>query len=63
MIIYLIIPSVDKNQWLKRLETQFNEPTNQNSIKAPKLLIQRIIKRNYKTFGTSVINNNENFTS
>ena len=27
------------------LNTQLNEPTNQNSIQSPKLLSQRIIKR------------------
>ena len=26
------------NQWLKRLDTQQNEPTNQNSIKVPKVV-------------------------
>ena len=25
-------PTVDYNQWFKRLKTQLNEPTNQNSI-------------------------------
>ena len=32
------------------------EATNQNSIKVPKVVKQRIRKRNYKTLGTSVIN-------
>ena len=31
-----ITPIVDFNQWLKRLGTQLNEPTNQNSIKVVK---------------------------
>ena len=30
-------PSVDYNQWLKRLDTQLNEPTYKNSIKVPKV--------------------------
>ena len=33
---------------------QLNELTNQNSLKFPKLLRQRIRKRYIKTFGTSV---------
>ena len=33
-----------------------NEPTNQNSIKVPKLVSQRIRNRYQKTLGTSVIN-------
>ena len=35
-------PSLDYNLWLKRLDTQLNEPTNQNSIKSPKLLSQQM---------------------
>ena len=31
----LIIPSVYYNLWLKSLDNQRNEPTNQNSIKSP----------------------------
>ena len=31
-MIYKITPSIDHNQWLKRLDTQLNEPTNENSI-------------------------------
>ena len=38
------------------MDTQLNETINQNSIKSLKLLSQRIIKRYYKTLGTSVIN-------
>ena len=41
MLIYKITPSVDYIQWLKRLDTQHNEPTNQNSmIKVPKVVIR-----------------------
>ena len=57
MVIHKIIPSVDYNKWLKRLDTQLNELTNQNSIKSPKLLSQLIRKRYYKILETSVINN------
>ena len=35
-----ITPSVDKNYWLKRFDTQLNKPTNHNPIKSPKLLRQ-----------------------
>ena len=31
--------SVDYNQWLKRLDTQLNELTNQNSIKVTKVVV------------------------
>ena len=34
-----IIPSVDYNLWLKRLDTQLYEPLNQNSTKVPKVII------------------------
>ncbi len=33
MMIHKIAPSEDYNQWLKRLDTQLTEATNQNSIK------------------------------
>ena len=29
--------NLDYNLWLKRLDIQLNEPTNQNSIKVPKV--------------------------
>ena len=38
MIIHKIIPSVDYNKWLKRLDTQNNEPTNQISRKVPEVV-------------------------
>ncbi len=44
MMIYKIVPSVDYDQWLKYFNTKINEPTNQNSLKPPKLLRQRIRK-------------------
>ena len=31
-------PSVDSNYWLKRFNTQLNDPTNQNSLKVPKVV-------------------------
>ena len=55
MMIHKITISVDYNQWLKRLDTQNNEQTNQNP-KSPKLLGQRIRKRYYKTLGNSAKN-------
>ena len=54
-MINKITPSIDHNQWLKRLDTQLNKPTNQNSKESPKFLKQRIRKRYLKTLGTSVI--------
>ena len=51
MIIHKIIPSVDNNQWLKRIETQMNP----NLIKVPKVLSQRISTRYYKTIETNKI--------
>ena len=59
MMIHKIIPSVDYNYWLKRLNTQLSEPTNQNSIKSPQSFLrslQRIRKHYHKTLGTKVIN-------
>ena len=38
MMIHKITISVDYNQYLKRLDTQLNEPTNQNLIKVPKVV-------------------------
>ena len=42
---------------IKLWNTQPNKTTNQNSLKSPKLLNQRIGKRYYKILGTCVINN------
>ena len=44
------------NYRLKRLFTTLNEPTNQISMKVPKVVKQRISKHYYKTLGTRVIN-------
>ena len=38
IISHKITPFVDYNKWLKRLDTQLNEPTNQNKADSPKLL-------------------------
>ena len=38
MMIHKITPFVDYNQLFKRLDIQLNEPTNQNSIKASKVI-------------------------
>ena len=46
-------PSVHYNLWLKHLDIQLNKPTDQNSIKAPKVVKPM---KNYKTLRTSVIN-------
>ena len=40
MMIHKITPSVDFDYWMKRLDTQLNESTNQNSIKNPKVIIK-----------------------
>ena len=48
--------SFDFIYWLKRLDSQLNEQTNQNSIKVPKVVKQRYKKRYYKTLETIVIN-------
>ena len=34
-----IISCLDYNYWLKRLDTQLNESTNQNLLKVPKVVI------------------------
>ena len=39
--------TMDYNQWMKRLNTQLNEPTNPNSFKDPKV----ILPTNKKTLG------------
>ena len=37
-MIHKIIPSLHYNQLFKRLDTQLNKPSNQNSIKVPKVV-------------------------
>ena len=46
MMIHKTTPSVDYNQWLKRLDNKLNEPTKQKSIKVPKV----VKSMNKKTF-------------
>ena len=36
--MHKITPSVDLNYWLEHLDTQLNEPTNQNSLKVNKVV-------------------------
>ena len=55
LIIHKISPYVDYKYWLKRLNTPFNEPTNQDSISAPKVFKPTNKKSLDKTLGTSVI--------
>ena len=52
----MVLHNVDYSQWLKRLETQLNKPTNQDSIKVIKVVMatnKKIIKL---YIGTSVTN-------
>ena len=37
MMIHKILSSEDNNYWLKRLDKQLNDSTNQNPIKVPKV--------------------------
>ena len=37
MMLHKMTPFVDLKQWLKRLDTQLYESTNQNSMKVPKI--------------------------
>ena len=45
MMIHKIIPSVDYNLLLKRLDTQLNEPTYQNLIEVP-IVVEPMNKEN-----------------
>ena len=51
MMIYKIIPSVDYNQWLKRLDIQLNELTDQNSKIVPKVRVPTNTKTFFINFG------------
>ena len=55
MMINKFIPYVKTKYWLKSLDTASLERTNQNSIRVPKHLTQRLIYIGNKTLGTSVI--------
>ena len=37
-MIHKITPSIDFTYWLKRLNTQLNDPTGQYSIKVPRVV-------------------------
>ena len=37
MMIHKITLTIDCNKWLKRLNTQFDKPTNQNSLNVPRV--------------------------
>ena len=52
MMVQKVTPSVYYNQWLKRLNTQLNESTNQNPIKVPKVVKPTNIKTLLKTLRT-----------
>ena len=56
MLTNKINPFKDYNQWLKRLDTQLNEPKKTNSIIVPKVVKPTNNIRYYNTLGTSVIN-------
>ena len=47
---------VDYSKWLKCLDTNFNKPTNQSSMKVLKVVKPKNKKMFYKTLGTSVLN-------
>ena len=49
MLIHIITPSADYNWWLKSINSQLKEPTNQN-------LSQQIRKRYSYSLWTSIIN-------
>ena len=46
-----MIHKIDYKQWLKRLNTHFNEPMNQNQIKVPKIIKRTNKKINIKLWG------------
>ena len=52
-MIHKIIPSVAFNYWLKRSDTQLNEPTNQNLIKCFESTNKKTL---LLSFRTSVLN-------
>ena len=57
MMINKIPTTVYNYYWLKRLDTQLNESTNQNSLNVSKVVKPLNKKTQLKTLGTSVINN------
>ena len=57
MMIHKITPSVHYNLWLKRLDTQLNEPTNQSPQNLQSSSKQKNKKSSLKTLGPSEIYN------
>ena len=43
-------------KWLKRLDTESNEPIKKNQLKVPKVVEPTNKKSFYKTLGTNIIN-------
>ena len=56
MMIHKIATSVDRNYWWKRLDTQLNDPNNQNSLKVLKVVKPMNKKTLLKILGTSLVN-------
>ena len=56
MMIRSIDPSIDYNEWFKRLDTQLHESTNQNSIIVLKVVRPTNKNTFNKTLETRVIN-------
>ena len=50
MLIHKIIPSIDYNWWLKRLDTQLNKTTNKNPLKVPEVIKPTIKKTLLQNF-------------
>ena len=57
MAIHKIAHSENYHFWLKLLDIKLNKPTNQYSIKVPKVFQLTKKNRYYKTLGTSVKKN------
>ena len=49
MMIHKLIPSVDYNLWLKRLDSQLNEPKTSKFKKGPKV-VKPMNKKRFKKF-------------
>ena len=58
MRIHKITPSVDYNKWLKGLDTQLIEPTNQDSVKDSK-----VVETTNKTYFGNQCNKQPNIPS
>ena len=53
-MMHKITNAVYDNKWLKRKDTRLIEPTNQNTIKLPKVVDPANRKRYHKTLGTNL---------